>query len=69
MDMRKVGAKLALLRGKKRREEVANAVGVSVSALAQYEYGNRVPRDAVKEALARYYGCSVAEIFFEDKTH
>ena len=40
-----VAERLVRARGDRRREDVANAVGVSVSAIAMYENGGRVPRD------------------------
>lgn len=62
--MEKVAERLICLRGKKSREEVANAVGVSVSAISMYENGERIPRDNIKIKLAKYYGKTVQEIFF-----
>lgn len=60
----KNGQKLKELRGKTPRQIVASATGISVSALAMYEAGERNPRDEVKIALARYYGKQVSDIFF-----
>ena len=59
---------LIALRGERRREIVAAAVGISVSALTAYELGTRTPRDKIKCALARYYGKSVGGIFFAKQT-
>lgn len=59
-----IAKKLRELRGNKSREEVATACHISVSALAMYETGGRVPRDEIKVALARYYETTVGEIFF-----
>ena len=56
--------RLKALRGERRREAVAAAVGISVSALAAYEYGTRNPSDNVKRALASYYGTTVGKLFF-----
>lgn len=64
MDAKKIGRRLLLLRGKTPREEVAKAIGVSVSAISMYENGERIPRDAIKIRLAKYYSRSVEEIFF-----
>ena len=58
--------RLKALRGERRREAVAAAVGISVSALSAYENGTRVPRDNIKCALARYYGESVEKLFFAE---
>lgn len=63
--MDKVAKRLVKLRGKKSREEVANALGVSVSAIAMYENGERIPRDIIKIKIAEYYKKSVQEIFFD----
>ena len=63
--MDKIAERLLKLRGNKSREEVANAVGVSVSAISMYENGERIPRDAIKLRFAEYYQKSVQEIFFD----
>ena len=68
-DMTRNGRKLVELRGKKSQATVAEAVGISVSALAMYESGARNPRDDVKLALANYYGVSVASLFFSQEVH
>ena len=59
-----IAERLVLARGDIPRETVANAIGVSVSAIAMYENGARVPRDEVKIKLADYYKTSVQELFF-----
>ena len=64
-----IGAELKALRGNKPREEVALAVGVTVSSIAMYEAGARVPRDDTKMALARYFGRSVGDLFFGEAVH
>lgn len=63
-NLKENGHRLQALRGTRRREEVANATGICVSALAMYESGRRNPRDEVKCSLAKYYGVSVSDIFF-----
>ena len=60
-----IGTRLVALRGKRPQELVAEAVGISVSALSMYEQGNRVPRDETKIKLAEYYGISVQSLFFD----
>lgn len=45
-------------------EVVAKNVGVTTAAIINYETGIRMPRDAVKKALAEYYKVSVDHIFF-----
>lgn len=65
MDSEKIAKRLVSLRGKESRESVAEAIGVSVSALVMYETGARIPRDETKLRIARHYGRTVQEIFFE----
>ena len=65
-DPVKIGQRLSNLRGNRTLKEVANAVGISVSALAMYESGKRVPRDEIKVMLARYFNTSVDTTFFTD---
>ena len=55
---------LRVLRGEKSRDEVAEALGISKSALCMYENGERIPRDATKVKIADYYGVGVGDIFF-----
>ena len=59
-----VAERLIRARGNRRRDEVARAVGVSVSAIAMYENGERIPRDETKVRLADYYGTTVQQLFF-----
>lgn len=69
MNNEAIARTLIKLRGKKSREEVAKAVGISVSALSMYENGDRVPRDDIKIKLANYYGRTVNFIFFAHGVH
>lgn len=69
MDAKAIGKKLASLRGDRTQEEVARAVGISVSAIGMYESGKRIPRDGVKIALANYYGMNIQFLFFDDEVH
>lgn len=59
-----IAEKLRDARGSRARKDVAKAVGISLSALAMYESGYRVPRDEIKVRLANLYGKTVGEIFF-----
>ncbi len=56
--------KLIELRAGRPQKQVANAVGISPSALSMYEKGERIPRDDIKEKLASYYGVRVEQIFY-----
>ena len=69
MSNAQIGARLRDLRGDTPRATVAEAIGVSVSALQMYENGARVPRDQTKMALAEYYHTTVSAIFFEQEPH
>lgn len=64
-----VAKKLITLRGGRTQEEVAEAVGISRTALSNYEQGLRIPRDEIKIKLAKYFEKSVSEIFFDEKVH
>lgn len=59
-----IAERLIEARGETPRSEVVKAVGISLSALTMYEIGQRVPRDEIKVKLAKYYGKSVQELFF-----
>lgn len=59
-----IAERLIKARGDRRRKDVAAAVGVSVSAIAMYENGERVPRDETKIKLANYYKTTVQKLFF-----
>ena len=64
MDTGKIAERLRELRGDVSREVAAEALDISVSALAMYERGERIPRDEIKLRIARYYEKSVEEIFY-----
>lgn len=64
MDAKIIGKRLVELRGNKTQEEVANAVGISKSALSMYERGERIPRDNIKIRISAYYKRPVHKIFF-----
>ena len=64
-----IGKKLKNLRGNKTLEEVSSACGISLSALAMYETGKRIPRDEVKIKLAEYFNVSIEFLFFASQVH
>ncbi len=66
MNRKEVGNTLRNLRGKKTVSEVAKAVGVTPNAITNWERGTRIPRDELKEKIAKYYGVKPGDIFFED---
>ncbi|KUL99355.1 transcriptional regulator [Fusobacterium nucleatum subsp. nucleatum] len=59
-----IGEKLKKLRGEKKTKDVAKDLGITISALSNYENDYRVPRDETKRKIANYYKKSVEEIFF-----
>lgn len=61
-----VGKKLRELRGTAPVKDVADAIGISESALRMYEQGERNPRDDVKVKLAAYYRVGIMDIFYPD---
>lgn len=67
--MKGYGQRLRSLRGRRTSVEVAKALKISDSSLRMYESEERVPRDEVKIALAKYYGTTVDDIFFRQKCH
>lgn len=69
MNKKNIGKMLISLRNDKTQKEVAEDLKISISALAMYETGNRIPRDEIKLRIASYYGKSVQEIFFDAKCH
>ena len=64
-----MASRLRELRGQRSREYVSIACKISVSALAMYENGSRVPRDEVKLRIAKFYNSSVESIFFIQEVH
>lgn len=57
-------SRLRKLRGDVSRKTVADAVGVTRSAIAMYEQGSRVPRDETKVKLAKFFNTTVEAIFY-----
>lgn len=66
MNAKEFGKKLRELRGNRSAQEVADAIGTSVSAVFMYENGERIPRDEVKLRIARYFDVSIVSLFFAD---
>ena len=46
------------------RVSVAKSVGVTKSAIAMYERGERVPKDDTKKKFSKLFGTSVEYIFY-----
>lgn len=64
MDAKEIAKKLRELRGSSSRKDVADSLGISVSALAMYECGKRIPKDEMKIRIAEHFKKTVEEIFF-----
>ena len=64
-----IGERLKNLRGDKTQDEIAKSLGISKSAYAMYEQGNRVPRDEVKIKISKLFGVSVQDLFFAGIEH
>lgn len=64
MDAKLIGARLKDLRGDRSQKEVADAIGVEVMTISNYERGERTPQDEIKVRLADYFGKTVQDIFF-----
>lgn len=58
-----IAKRLIRLRAEASREETANAIGISISALQMYENAQRVPKDEIKVKIAAHYKQSVQTIF------
>lgn len=64
IDASVVGERLRNLRGDTPMQTVAEANGISVSALGMYETGKRIPRDEIKIKLANYFDTTIEALFF-----
>ena len=62
--MQGFGERLIKLRGKRTQQEIADALGISVSAVGMYEREERVPRDELKIKMSKFFGRSVKYIFY-----
>lgn len=67
MNAKLIGQRLVELRGNKTQDEVAKALGISVSALSMYEQGKRIPRDSIKIRIAAFYKRPIYDIFFAEQ--
>ena len=54
---------------KKTVSAVATDIGITPSALSNYENDLRVPRDDIKIAISNYYKKPIQKIFFATKVH
>jgi len=54
---------------KKTVAEAAKEIGITPSALSNYENNSRVPRDTIKIAISDYYKKPIQKIFFARNAH
>lgn len=65
MDTAKIAKNLREIRGTRSREEMAKILGVTLSAVSNYENADRIPRDDIKIRYAKASsGRTVEDIFF-----
>lgn len=69
MDIDAIRKRLVEARGDKPQSVVAKDLGIGISSLCMYETGERIPRDEIKERIAKYYGLTVGFLFFGEKVH
>lgn len=62
----KIARRLREARAGRYIEDVARDCEISISAMAMYETGRRIPRDPIKKRLADHYGKTVQELFYDD---
>lgn len=61
-----IAYRLKTLRGNRSQEDAAAAVGVPLATYKRYENGQQIPRDEIKQKLAKLYNVPV-EMFFNHK--
>ena len=66
--MKGFGKKIKRLRQKKElnQSQLAEKLGVSTSAVSQYEWEERIPRDETKIKIAKFFDVKVSDIFFKN---
>ncbi len=71
MDKKLIGQRIRRLREEKRQTKryVAKQLGISYSALCQFEYGIMVPGDDLKMQIAKYFGTTVGKLFFAEENN
>lgn len=71
MNSKEIGLMLATMRQEKGKTtaEAARDLGITTSALSNYENGIRIPRDTIKIRIANYYNRPIASIFYAENAH
>lgn len=65
LDKAEVGRRLRDIRRYRPQREIAEELGVSVTAVGNYERGIHTPPDEIKVKYAELCGKTVQEIFFD----
>jgi len=65
MTKLQVGDRLKQLRGDMSQAELAAALGVTRQTISNYEAETRVPPDEIKIKIAKFFGKTVQDIFFD----
>lgn len=66
MNAEAIGKRISELTYGRDKTEIAEALGISSSALRMYEAGQRIPKDEIKIKIAKYFNMTVQEIFFDN---
>lgn len=66
MNKKAIASKLKQCRGSRTIYEVAEAIGISPSAVSMYENGQRIPKDEIKIKFSKYYKKSIQWLFYAD---
>ena len=62
----RIGNRLRDCRGDRTMASVAEEMGISLSALANYESGIRIPNDEAKVLISKFYGVTVWDLFYAE---
>ena len=65
LDRAEVGRRLRDIRKYRSQREIAQELGVSITAVGNYERGEHTPPDEVKVRYANMSGKTVQEFFFD----
>jgi len=68
MNKQEIGKKLKALRIEKNmtQVELSKELGIPQPTIASYETGVRMPMDETKVQLAKFFGVSIADLFYAE---
>lgn len=69
MDAKRIGERLQMFRIEKgeSQEDVAKELGLTPSAVSQYETGLRIPSDEIKIKYSQHFDKTVQSLFYEQE--